>query len=112
MIGRAGTDSPERVAAPPARPYFRANRRYPGIPVTASYLPPLAPYTTTRLRRNRRDPWSRKIVAENILTAGVLILPVFLHDELGRGTMLSVSDYHQLSIVAVVDSGVETTATD
>ena len=38
--------------------------------MTQSYLPPLAPYPTTRLRRNRRDPWSRKLVAESVLTAG------------------------------------------
>jgi porphobilinogen synthase len=50
------------------------------LPVSASYLPPLAPYPQTRLRRNRRDAWSRKLVAENTLGAGDLIWPVFVHD--------------------------------
>jgi len=46
-----------------------------------TFLPPLAPYPQTRLRRNRRDAWSRKLVAESVLTAGDLIWPVFVHDE-------------------------------
>src|ERR1700756_3927213 len=49
-------------------------------PVT-SFLPPLAPYPQTRLRRNRRDAWSRKLVAESVLTAADLIWPVFVHEE-------------------------------
>ena len=42
------------------------------------FLPPLAPYPRLRLRRNRRDAWSRKLVAENVLTPGDLIWPVFV----------------------------------
>jgi len=30
------------------------------------------------MRRNRRYPWSRKLVAENVLTAGDLIWPIFV----------------------------------
>ena len=43
-------------------------------------LGPLAAgeFPRTRLRRNRRDPWSRRLVAENILTAADLIWPVFV----------------------------------
>jgi len=48
--------------------------------MTASHLPPLPPYPTSRLRRNRRDAWSRKLVAENTLGAGDLIWPVFVHE--------------------------------
>jgi len=48
--------------------------------VTQSFLPPLPPYPQSRLRRNRRDAWSRKLVAENTLSAGDLIWPVFVHD--------------------------------
>src|SRR5215831_2897835 len=51
-----------------------------GDPMT-SFLPPLAPYPQTRLRRNRRDAWSRRLVAESVLTAADLIWPVFVHDE-------------------------------
>ena len=78
--------------------------------MTASYLPPLAPYPTTRLRRNRRDPWSRKLVAENILTAGDLIWPVFVHDEDGRAPVDSMPDAYRLSISALVDAAGEAAA--
>ena len=35
-------------------------------------------FPRTRMRRNRRHPWSRKLVAENVLTANDLIWPVFI----------------------------------
>jgi porphobilinogen synthase len=41
----------------------------------------LGAYPRTRLRRNRRDEWSRRLVAEHVLTAADLIWPVFVHDE-------------------------------
>ena len=35
------------------------------------HFPPIAaPFPTTRLRRNRRDPWSRRLVAEHRLDIG------------------------------------------
>ncbi|MDR3440821.1 porphobilinogen synthase [Telmatospirillum sp.] len=40
-------------------------------------------YPQTRLRRNRRDPWTRRLVAENVLTSGDLIWPVFVTEGLG-----------------------------
>src|SRR5579862_7741334 len=42
--------------------------------------PPFSPgrFPRTRMRRNRRHPWSRKLVDENVLTAGDLIWPVFV----------------------------------
>jgi len=71
--------------------------------VTQSYLPPLAPYPTTRLRRNRRDPWSRKLVAESVLSAGDLIWPVFVHDEKGREPIPSMPGAWRLSTAALVN---------
>ena len=35
-------------------------------------------YPTTRLRRNRRDDWTRRLTAETTLTADDLIWPIFL----------------------------------
>ena len=35
-------------------------------------------FPSTRMRRNRRDAWTRKLVAENVLTPGDLIWPIFL----------------------------------
>jgi len=75
--------------------------------VTQSYLPPLAPYPTTRLRRNRRDPWSRKLVAESLLSPGDLIWPVFVHDEKGREAIPSMPGIWRLSVAALVDAAGE-----
>jgi porphobilinogen synthase len=78
--------------------------------VTQSFLPPLAPYPTTRLRRNRRDAWSRKLVAESILTPGDLIWPVFVHDKEGREAVPSMPGAYRLSIAALVDAAGEAAA--
>ena len=78
--------------------------------MSQSYLPPLAPYPTTRLRRNRRDPWSRKLVAESVLSAGDLIWPVFVHDEDGRQPIPSMPGAFRLSIAALVDAAGEAAA--
>ncbi|HKS89211.1 MAG TPA: porphobilinogen synthase [Stellaceae bacterium] len=75
--------------------------------MSQSYLPPLAPYPTTRLRRNRRDSWSRKLVAESVLTPSDLIWPVFVHDEDGRAPVPSMPDAFRLSITALVDAAGE-----
>lgn len=37
-------------------------------------------YPRTRMRRNRRDDWTRRLVSENVLTANDLIWPIFVHD--------------------------------
>jgi len=37
-------------------------------------------FPNTRMRRNRHDVWTRKLVAENVLTPGDLIWPIFLTD--------------------------------
>ena len=79
--------------------------------MSASHLPPLAPYPTTRLRRNRRDAWSRKLVAENVLGAGDLIWPAFVHDEpSGRVPVPSMPGAERLSIPALVDAAGEAAA--
>ena len=71
------------------------------------FLPPLAPYPRTRLRRNRRDAWSRKLVAENVLTAGDLIWPVFVHDEGHKAAIPSMPGVFRLPIPALVDAAGE-----
>jgi porphobilinogen synthase len=75
--------------------------------VTESYLPPLPPYPISRLRRNRRDAWSRKLVAENLLTAGDLIWPVFIHDEKSRAPVDSMPGQFRHSIASLVDAAGE-----
>jgi len=41
-------------------------------------------FPATRMRRNRHDAWTRKLVAENTLTPGDLIWPIFLTEGEGR----------------------------
>ena len=40
----------------------------------------LGAYPRLRLRRNRRDDWTRRLVAEHVLTATDFLWPVFVHD--------------------------------
>ncbi|MBV9858765.1 MAG: porphobilinogen synthase [Alphaproteobacteria bacterium] len=59
------------------------------------------------MRRNRRDPWSRKLVAENVLTAGDLIWPVFVHDDDGRQPVDSMPGAFRHSIASLLDAAGE-----
>jgi porphobilinogen synthase len=74
------------------------------------FLPPLAAYPRLRLRRNRRDAWSRRLVAENTLTAGDLIWPVFVHDEGEKAPIASMPGVYRLPIVALADAASEAAA--
>jgi porphobilinogen synthase len=49
----------------------------------------LGAFPTTRLRRNRTDVWTRRLVAENTLTTGDLIWPIFIIE--GRETVTPVA---------------------
>ncbi|MFA5487987.1 MAG: porphobilinogen synthase, partial [Candidimonas sp.] len=92
------------------------------------FLPP-ASFPATRLRRNRRDDFSRRLVRENTLTADDLIYPVFVME--GQGvrepvpsmpgvvryspdTVLHVAEecvqlgVPVLSLFPVIDSGLKT----
>ncbi len=68
-------------------------------------------YPTTRLRRNRRDDWSRRLVAENQLRVDDLIWPVFVHEGQGqREPIASMPGVERLSVdllVAAVEEAVE-----
>ncbi len=46
-------------------------------------------YPRTRMRRSRCHAWSRRLVAENVLTAADLIWPVFVHDGKNRAEEVS-----------------------
>jgi porphobilinogen synthase len=52
-------------------------------------LAPLGAFPRTRLRRNRRDAWSRAMVRENRLDASDLIWPVFVTE--GRAQRVAIS---------------------
>ncbi len=47
-----------------------------------------AQFPTTRMRRNRRTPWSRRLIAENTLSAADFIWPIFVVD--GAKTRIAV----------------------
>jgi porphobilinogen synthase len=65
----------------------------------------LGGYPRTRLRRNRRDDWSRRLVAENVLTAADLIWPVFIEDaQGGPSPIASMPGVDRLSIPQLVDA--------
>ncbi len=60
-------------------------------------------YPTTRLRRNRRDAWSRRLVRENHLCVDDLIWPVFVQEgEAVRQPIASMPGVYRLSIDLLV----------
>ena len=62
-------------------------------------------YPTTRPRRNRRDDWSRRLVAENHLTAADLIWPIFVREGTGERTPVpSMPGVERLSIDLLVEA--------
>ena len=55
-------------------------------------------YPDTRMRRMRRDDFSRRLMREHTLTADDLILPVFVHEATGRAPVRSMPGVERLSI--------------
>ena len=66
---------------------------------------PLGAYPRLRMRRNRRDDWTRRMVAEHVLTPGDFIWPVFVHGERAARTAVpSMPHVDRLSVSALVDA--------
>ena len=64
-----------------------------------SFTPANRLFPATRLRRNRRDDFSRRLVRESVLTVDDLILPVFILDgENRREPVASMPGVERLSI--------------
>jgi porphobilinogen synthase len=59
-------------------------------------------YPDTRLRRMRRDAFSRRLMRENRLTADDLILPVFIHDADGTVPVASMPGVERHSVDALL----------
>ncbi|QNP39535.1 porphobilinogen synthase [Lysobacter solisilvae (ex Woo and Kim 2020)] len=55
-------------------------------------------YPHTRLRRMRRDDFSRRLMRETVLTANDLIYPVFVHELPGREAIASMPGVERVSI--------------
>ena len=62
-------------------------------------LPPLGRYPHVRLRRNRRDDWSRRLVAETKLSVDDLIWTTFVRE--GKGTTEPIRSMPGVERVAV-----------
>ncbi len=65
-------------------------------------------HPATRLRRNRRHPWLRRLVAENHLTVDDLIWPVFIQEGTNLSTPIgSMPGVSRLSVDRVVKAATE-----
>ena len=61
-----------------------------------------------RMRRNRTDQWSRRLIAENNVTINDLIWPIFVQDsDVAREEIPSLSGVHRLSLDSLVDDVAE-----
>ncbi|WP_312935255.1 porphobilinogen synthase [Pseudomonas sp.] len=70
-----------------------------------SFTPANRMFPATRLRRNRRDEFSRRLVRENVLTVDDLILPVFvLEGENRRESIPSMPGVERLSIDLLLEA--------
>lgn len=65
---------------------------------------PLGAYPRVRMRRNRAADWSRRLVAENVLTAADLIWPVFVHDGDDPVDIPSMPGVRRQSLSSLVDA--------
>ncbi|MNZ31615.1 Delta-aminolevulinic acid dehydratase [compost metagenome] len=83
----------------------------PGLECAVSFTPANRLFPATRLRRNRRDEFSRRLVRENVLTADDLILPVFvLEGENRREAVPSMPGVERLSIDLLLEEAAECVA--
>jgi len=75
---------------------------------TAPPQPTSVGFPSVRLRRNRRSGWSRRLVAETVLTVDDLIWPIFVTE--GRGQRVPVASMpgvDRLSVDLVVEAAAE-----
>lgn len=63
-----------------------------------SPVPPLPQFPASRPRRLRRSDWTRRLVAENNLSANDLIWPIFVHDAKANAAIPSMPGVERLTI--------------
>jgi len=61
-------------------------------------------YPRTRMRRNRRSEWNRRLVSENSLSVNDLIWPIFVHAKKEAMAVPSMPDVYRLTIEGTVDA--------
>jgi porphobilinogen synthase len=82
-----------------------------GIVMTNYFLGRSGQFPQTRLRRNRRFDWSRRLVRENHLAVDDLIWPVFVQDGSGkRSPIPSMPGVERLSIDLLVEAVLQAAA--
>jgi porphobilinogen synthase len=64
-------------------------------------------FPTTRLRRNRQQPWTRRLVAENRLSVDDLIWPLFVHDREHDEPVASMPGVSRLSLQSLVSAALQ-----
>jgi porphobilinogen synthase len=68
-------------------------------------------FPAVRMRRNRKSSWSRRLVAENVLTAGDLIWPMFVAEGRNkREPVPSMPGVNRLSVDLAVEAAQEAVA--
>ncbi|MBW2461539.1 MAG: porphobilinogen synthase [Deltaproteobacteria bacterium] len=68
-------------------------------------------FPRVRMRRNRRDDWSRRLIRENVLTTNDLIWPVFVREGSGESTPIpSMPGVNRLTVDLLVDAVKEAAA--
>ena len=60
-------------------------------------------YPDIRLRRMRKDPFSRELMREHRIHASDLVWPVFVHEQPGRAGVASMPGVERLSLDALVE---------
>jgi len=89
----------ERALRQPVAPQVVPEPEADGAPARAH-----GQYPRVRMRRNRRDDWTRRLVAENVLTPADLIWPVFVHEGSGRSVpVASMPGVERLSVDLLVE---------
>jgi porphobilinogen synthase len=57
-----------------------------------------ASYPASRMRRNRQQDWSRRLVSENALSVDDLIWPLFVHEGSGKQAVATMPGVNRLSV--------------
>src|SRR5215469_11805488 len=96
------------IARLAGRTYDPAAPTIPTVPVSRMSSQPLGAFPRLRMRRNRRDDWTRRMVSEHVLTPADFIWPAFVHDDRSaRAPIASMPHVDRLSISALVDAAGE-----
>ena len=78
--------------------------------MTNSPIPPLPQFPAARPRRLRQTDWTRRLVAENSLSANDLIWPIFVHDAKANIPIPSMPGVERLTIESAVAAAREAEA--